>query len=134
VRWEGFDASHDSWVPRRDITPKALDAYEKFLRSEPPRRNKSHNSGTGISAVQREGFKKKLETFIGVNGQYSVIETLDAYRASTIPTPRGERAATGTRHDGTDDMVTDSDSASGNNLSVAAGGRRSHKPPGFYRE
>jgi hypothetical protein len=24
VRWEGFDASHDSWVPRRDITPKAL--------------------------------------------------------------------------------------------------------------
>ena len=32
VRWEGFDSSHDSWVPRKDITPKALEAYELFLR------------------------------------------------------------------------------------------------------
>ena len=36
--------------------------------------------------------------------------------------------------DEADDMVTDSDSAPDNNLSVAAGSRRSRKPPGFYRE
>ena len=27
VRWEGFDASHDSWVPRRDIMKNFYDAY-----------------------------------------------------------------------------------------------------------
>jgi hypothetical protein len=80
---------------------KSVAAYEEFLRSEPPRRSKDHDPGTGLSAAQREDFKKKLETFIGVNGQYSVIGTSDARRASTVPVPRGEREEVGARHDPT---------------------------------
>ncbi len=50
---------------------------------------------------------------------------------------REEAAEAGARHCGVEApsaSVTGLDSASDNNLSVAAAGRRSRKPPGFYRE
>jgi hypothetical protein len=31
VRWKDFDASHDSWVRSKSLTPLALQAYEQFL-------------------------------------------------------------------------------------------------------
>ena len=32
VRWKGFqDVSDDSWIPRKHVTPLALEAYERFL-------------------------------------------------------------------------------------------------------
>jgi transposase InsO family protein len=133
VRWEGFDASHDSWVPRRDITPKALVAYEEFLRMEPPQ---VYREGGGCSAMSREMFQKRLESFIGENGKYSVIGSSGSNRTSKARGSRGEREETGARCDGAGAPVgplATSVSASNNEHSVAAGGRRSRKPPGFYR-
>jgi hypothetical protein len=144
VRWEGFDASHDSWVPRRDITPKALIAYEEFLRLEPPQDGGGEHlggarkrPGFGYPAGLQGAFRKKLETFIGAHGQHSVIKPADSRRISKVSVTRGEREESGARHCGVDApsaSVTGLDSASDNNFSVAAGGRRSRKPPGFYRE
>jgi hypothetical protein len=63
VRWEGFDASHDSWVPRRDITPKDLIAYEEFLRSFDGLKSNlpfdhAGHSKEGYTQTQRTAFKK----------------------------------------------------------------------------
>ena len=55
VRWEGFDATHDSWVPRSDITPIALIAYEKFLKEH----------------AKEPGNQRALVSFIGEGGQFS---------------------------------------------------------------
>ena len=55
VRWEGFDATHDSWVPRNHITPAALIAYEDLLKE---------------SATNCAG-RRALAQFIGKDGQYS---------------------------------------------------------------
>ena len=55
VRWEGFDATHDSWVPRSDITPIALIAYEKFLKEH----------------AKEPGAHQALVSFIGEGGQFS---------------------------------------------------------------
>jgi hypothetical protein len=87
VRWEGFDASHDSWVPRRDITPKALMAHEEFLRLEQPR----FRNGRVYTAKEREAFQKKLTSFIGENGKYSVLRNSDNRRTSKMSAPYGER-------------------------------------------
>ena len=133
VRWEGFDASHDSWVQRRDITPKALVAYEEFLRMEPPQ---VYREGGGCSTMSREKFQKRLESFIGENGKYSVIGSSGSNRTSKARASRGEREEAGARCDGEGALVgpfATSVSASNNEHSVAAGGRRSRKPPGFYR-
>jgi hypothetical protein len=136
VRWEGFDASHDSWVSRRDITPKALSSYEKFFRLGTPQADRPR-SGRGYSAAQQGAFRKKLESFVGVNGQYSVINHADSRRTPKVSVCRGEREEAGARHDGVEApnaLIADSDSASDNNPAVTAGDRRSRKPPGFYRE
>ena len=55
VRWEGFDATHDSWVPRSDVTPIALIAYEKFLKEH----------------AKEPGNQRALVSFIGEGGQFS---------------------------------------------------------------
>ena len=89
VRWEGFDASHDSWVPRRDITPKALIAYEEFLRQ-------LHLHHDHDNAKAHEALRKKLTSFIGERGQYSVLEKSDNRRTSKMSAPRGEWARTKT--------------------------------------
>ena len=125
VRWEGFDASHDSWVPRCDITPKALMAYEEFLRRAPR-----------AGRTTREAFNNKLTSFIGRNGKYSVLEKLDDHRTSKMSASRGEREKAGARPDGDDDPKTSvvvPKSASDTDTTAAAGGGRARKPPGFYR-
>jgi hypothetical protein len=83
VRWDGFDSSHDSWVARKDITPKALEAYELFLRglvtaaSTPKERARRH---------------KELSLFLGKNEQYSAFrEQRQAAHGGAARTPRGER-------------------------------------------
>jgi hypothetical protein len=124
VRWEGFDVSHDSWVPRCDITPKVLMAYEEFLRRGPR---------TGRTA--REAFQKKLTSFIGRNGKYSVLEKSDNRCTSKMSAPRGEREKVDGRRNDDDDpqiLTTDLQSTS-DNAPAAAGGGRARKPPGFYR-
>jgi hypothetical protein len=126
VRWEGFDASHDSWVPRRDITPKALVAYEEFLRESEPRQ------------VPHDGHvsRKSLTSFIGEHGEHSVIENSDNRRTSKISVPRGEREKADDRRNGVEHpkvSATVSQSASDTGATAAAGGVRARKPPGFYR-
>ena len=59
VRWEGFDASHDSWIRRDAITPKALIAYEKFLRA---------------AADDSPAYQPILDSFITIGGKYSEIK------------------------------------------------------------
>jgi hypothetical protein len=84
VRWEGFDASHDSWVPRRDITPKALIAYEEFLRHFDLDHRSDH-------AKWHKAFHEKLTSFIGENGKYSVLRNSENRRTSKMSAPYGER-------------------------------------------
>ena len=126
VRWEGFDASHDSWVPRRDITPKALVAYEEFLREAEPRQM-PHDGHVS---------RKRLSSFIGEHGEHSVIENSDNRRTSKISVPRGEREKADDRRNGVEHpkvSATVSQSASDTGATAAAGGGRARKPPGFYR-
>jgi hypothetical protein len=91
VCWEGFDPSHDLWVPRRDITPKALIAYEEFLRSfDGLKSNLQFHTGhskEGYTQTQRMTFKKKLASFMGENGEYSVLGNSDNRRTLTGPLP-----------------------------------------------
>jgi hypothetical protein len=129
VRWEGFDASHDSWVPRRDITSKALVAYEEFLHQR-----QVHRSGYSDKVVK--AFQQKLTSFIGTNGEYSVLEKSDDRRTSKMSVSRGEREKAGDRPDGDDDPQTSMvvpKSASDTDATAATGGGRARKPPGFYR-
>jgi hypothetical protein len=129
VRWEGFDASHDSWVPRRDITPKALIAYEEFLRC-------IHLHNGRDNAKAHEALRKKLTSFIGESGQYSVLEKSDNRHTSKMSAPRGEREQVDARRNDDEDpkiVTTVSQSASDTDATAAAGGGRARKPPGFYR-
>ena len=59
VRWEGFDASHDSWVRRDQITAAALISYEKFLMDYAERDKKVGS--------------EHLRRFIGTSGEFSEI-------------------------------------------------------------
>ena len=124
--------SHDSWVSRRDITPKALVAYEEFLRLIYRR----HGNGREYTAQAYATFRQKLISFIGDNGEYSVLQKLDDHRTSKISASRGEREKAGARPDGDDNPKTSMvvpKSVSDTDTSVAAGGGRARKPPGFYR-
>jgi len=139
VRWEGSDASYDSWVPRRDITPKALVAYEEFLHQRQVDRHwNRHRESDGHFYSDQVGkaFQQKLTSFIGTTGEYSVIEKSDDRRTSKMSASHGEREKAGARPDGDDDPKTSMvvpKSASDTDTSVAAGGGRARKPPGFYR-
>jgi len=72
VRWEGFDASHDSWIPRNAITDKALVAYETFLRE---------------MADYRSAHKQSLESFVGPNQEFSVIKKQQVFDVPAPPKP-----------------------------------------------
>lgn len=72
VRWEGFDASHDSWIPRNAITDKALVAYETFLRE---------------MADYRAAHKQSLESFVGPNQEFSVIKKQQVFDVPAPPKP-----------------------------------------------
>ena len=91
VRWEGFDVSHDSWVSRRDITPKALVAYEEFLHQRQVDRHwNRHRESDGRVYSDKVGkaFQQKLTSFIGTNGEYSVLVKLDDRRTSKMSASR----------------------------------------------
>ena len=141
VRWEGFDASHDSWVSRRDVTPKALIAYEEFLRSFDGLKsslpyNHAGHSKEGYTQTQRTTFKKRLTSFIGENGIHSVLGNSDNRRTSKMSAPRGARGQTDARRNGVEDpkiSTTASNSASDTDAPAATEGRRGRKPLGFYR-
>ncbi len=121
--------SHDSWVPRCDITPRALIAYEEFLRHID-----LHHECDNTKA--HAAFRKKLTSFIGENGQYSVLEKSDNRRTSKMSAPCGERKKVDARRNDDEDpqiLTTASQSASDTDAPAAAGGGRARKPPGFYR-
>ena len=91
MRWEGFDVSHDSWVSRRDITPKALVAYEEFLHQRQVHRHwNRHRESDGHFYSDQVGkaFQQKLTSFIGTNGEYSVLVKLDDRRTSKMSASR----------------------------------------------
>jgi len=108
VRWEGFDVSHDSWVPRRDITPKALVAYEEFLHQRQVHRHWNRHrvsDGRVYSDKAGKALQQKLTSFIGKNGEYSVLEKTDNRRTSKMSSPRGEREKTDARSNGDEDKI-----------------------------
>jgi hypothetical protein len=104
-------------------------AYEEFLRTEP-------RNGRVYTATMREAFKKKLASFIGRHGKYSVLEKSDNRRTSKTSAPRGEHEQVDARPNDDEDptiVTTVSQSASDTGATAAAGGGRARKPPGFYR-
>ena len=66
VRWRGYDASHDQWLQRSQITPNALIAYENFLRVQ------AGVSGRQLDNVPADA-TRQLETFVGKDGRCSAI-------------------------------------------------------------
>ncbi len=100
-------------------------AYEEFLRR-----------GPRFGRTARKAFQKKMTSFIGRNGKYSVLEKLDNQCTSKMSTPRGERENVDARRNDDDDpqiLTTASQSVSDTDAPAAAGGGRARKPPGFYR-
>ena len=69
VRWKGFqDVSDDSWITRKNVTPLALANYERFLRE--------------YAKEDKDG-KAMLQSFIGLNGQYSCLKSEDIQRSDS---------------------------------------------------
>jgi len=77
VRWEGFDATHDSWILRKHVTLEAITAYEQILT------DMAADSGTTADKV-------KLATFIGKQGQFSALAERARLQAHNIQ--RAQRA------------------------------------------
>ena len=65
VCWEGFDAIHDRWILRKHVTLEVIIAYEQLLTDE----------GTLETSTKpgKKPAKDKLDTFIGKQGQFSVL-------------------------------------------------------------
>ena len=82
VRWEGFDDSHDSWIARKNITPKALVAYEQFLRE---------CVASADSKAKQAKARAYLQNFIGDNERFSAIKKKPTLRCAAAETSRGER-------------------------------------------
>ena len=81
-------------------------------------------------------FQNQLTSFIGKNGEYSVLEKSDNRHTSKMSAPRGEREQVDARRNDDEDpkiVTTASQSASDTVAPAAAGGGRARKPPGFYR-
>ena len=94
------------------------------------------HSKEGYNQKQRTKFQKRLTTFIGKHGEYSVLEKSDNRRTSKMSASRGEREKAGARLNGDEDPETSttiSKSASDTDAPATAGGGRARKPPGFYR-
>jgi hypothetical protein len=77
VRWEGFDATHDSWILRKHVTLEAITAYEQILT------DMAAASGTTADKV-------KLATFVGKQGQFSALAERARLQAHNIQ--RAQRA------------------------------------------
>jgi hypothetical protein len=83
VRWKDFDASHDSWVSRKSLTPPALQAYEQFLTEHVQFcEERVKNSKINMHDQQLISARKQLLSFTG-NGRYSVRKTSSSSRAPT---------------------------------------------------
>ena len=75
VRWKDFDASHDSWVKRTNLTPLALQVYERFLTAHVQFcEERAKNSKIKMYAQQLTSARKRLFSFTG-NGRYSVLKS-----------------------------------------------------------
>ena len=74
VRWDGFDASHDSWVRRAQITSAALISYEEFLRD--------------YAKLDKQQGPMHLRTFIGNSGEFSEIKKVEDLRQKRKETTR----------------------------------------------
>jgi hypothetical protein len=101
-------------------------AYEEFLRGGP-------HAGR---APTHKKFQNQLTSFIGKNGEYSVLAKSDNRRTSKMSAPHGEREKVDARLNDDDDpqiLTTASQSVSDIDAPAAAGGGRARKPPGFYR-
>ena len=59
VRWEGFDATHDSWILRENVTLEAIIAYEEHL--------------TDMASLGGKSEQDKLDSFVGFQGQFSAL-------------------------------------------------------------
>jgi hypothetical protein len=88
VRWKDFDASHDSWVRRKSLTPLALQVYEQFLTEHVQFcEERVKNSKINMYAQQLISARKQLLSFTG-NVRYSVRKTSSSSRApTTSPIP-----------------------------------------------
>ncbi len=83
VRWKDFDASHDSWVSRKSLTPLVLQAYEQFLTEHVQFcEERDKNSKINMYAQQLISARKRLLSFTG-NDRYSVLKTSSSSRAPT---------------------------------------------------
>jgi hypothetical protein len=83
VRWKDFDASHDSWVPRKFLTPLALQAYERFLTEHVQVcEDRAKNSKLKSPLQHLKSARERLFSFTG-NGRYSVLKTSSSSRAPT---------------------------------------------------
>jgi hypothetical protein len=87
VRWKDFDASHDSWVQRKFLTPLALQAYERFL-TEHVRFCEKHakNSKLPSLANSLRSAHACLSSFTG-NGRYSVLKTSNSLPSLATTSP-----------------------------------------------
>jgi hypothetical protein len=94
--WKDFDASHDSWVRRKFLTPLALQAYERFLtehvrfceeRSEHSTL-KSTNSNHKLksSSQHLKSARERLLSFTG-DGRYSVLKVSNNLSSSATTSP-----------------------------------------------
>ena len=59
VRWEGFDAAHDSWILRKHVTLESITAHEQILTDE--------------TDLGKTTDKVKIATLIGKQGQFSAL-------------------------------------------------------------
>ena len=83
VRWKDFDASHDSWVPRKFLTPLALQAYERFLTEHVQVcEDRVKNSKLKSPLQHLKSARERLFSFTG-NGRYSVLKTSSSSRVPT---------------------------------------------------
>ena len=99
MRWEGFDASHDSWVRRDQITAAALISYEEFLMDYAERDKKIGS--------------EHLRRFIGTSGEFSEINKTER-RKKKFASREGILKASDQRKPRSSSNV---DSASGGNKS-----------------
>jgi hypothetical protein len=83
VRWKDFDASHDSWVLRKFLTPLALQAYERFLTEHVQVcEDRVKNSKLKSPLQHLKSARERLFSFTG-NGRYSVLKTSSSSRVPT---------------------------------------------------
>ena len=83
VRWKDFDASHDSWVLRKFLTPLALQAYERFLTEHVQVcEDRVKNSKLKSPLQHLKSAREWLFSFTGT-GRYSVLKTSSSSRVPT---------------------------------------------------